>query len=66
VESYQQGEDTLDEMLERKKKKKSSITFFNGSESRGTSEEVSVMEMEQQPQVVCIKQFNSIITRILV
>lgn len=28
------------------------ITPLNDSESRGTSEEVSVMEMEQQPQVV--------------
>lgn len=28
------------------------ITIFNHSESSGTSDEVSVMEMEQQPQAV--------------
>ncbi len=32
--------------------KDSSITSFCDSESRGMSVEVSVMEMEQQPQVV--------------
>ena len=38
--------------------KDSSITSFCDSESRGMSVEVSVMEMEQQPQVVRLILFQ--------
>ena len=38
--------------------KDSSITSFCDSESRGMSVEVSVMEMEQQPQVVSSNLFQ--------
>lgn len=45
MESYRHGANTREEVVERKGVR--AITFFYGSESRGMSVEVSVMEMER-------------------